>query len=127
MGEDEIIANAVEAHHGEIPEGGIYGAIVKIADTISSTRIGARMTPVDSYFARMKNLEETAMEFDGVLSAYALQAGRELRVIVEPDKVDDIEAAKMISLLSEKISQKIDHSVPVKITLIREKRFVETL
>ena len=67
------------------------------------------------------------MEFDGVLSAYALQAGRELRVIVEPDKVDDIEAAKMISLLSEKISKKIDHTVPVKIMLIREKRFVETL
>lgn len=127
QGEDEIIASAVEAHHGEIPDGGIYGAIVKIADTISSTRIGARMTPVDSYFSRMKSLEETAMEFDGVLSAYALQAGRELRVIVEPDKVDDIEAAKMISLLSEKISKKIDHTVPVKIMLIREKRFVETI
>ncbi len=127
LGEDEIIANAIEAHHNEIPDGGIYGAIVKIADTISSTRIGARMTPINSYFSRMKNLEETAMEFDGVLSAYALQAGRELRVIVEPDKIDDIEAAKMISQLSERISQKIDHSVPVKITLIREKRFVETL
>ncbi|MBO7521628.1 MAG: HDIG domain-containing protein, partial [Opitutales bacterium] len=127
LGEDEIIVKAVEAHHNEIPDGGIYGAIVQIADSISSTRIGARMTPVDSYFERMKSLEEVAPSFDGVLSAYALQAGRELRVIVEPEKIDDIAAAKLAARLCEELSKKIDSSVPVKITLIRERRFVETL
>ncbi|MBR6389627.1 MAG: HDIG domain-containing protein [Opitutales bacterium] len=127
LGEDDIVVKAVEAHHNEISDGGIYGAIVHIADTISSTRIGARMTPADSYFERMKTLEDVAMGFDGVLSAYALQAGRELRVIVEPEKIDDIAAAKMAVQLREKLAQKIDSSVAVKITLIRERRFVETL
>ncbi|MBR4597825.1 MAG: HDIG domain-containing protein [Opitutales bacterium] len=127
LGEDDIVVRAVEAHHNEISDGGIYGAIVQIADSISSTRIGARMTPVDSYFERMKSLEEVATSFDGVMGAYALQAGRELRVIVEPEKIDDVAAAKLAVRLREALSQKIDHSVPVKITLIRERRFVETL
>lgn len=121
-GEDEIVALAVESHHNEVA-GGLYGAIVRIADTISATRPGARMEPVDGYFTRIKTLEETAKSFDGVLSAYALQAGRELRVIVEPEKVDDENAAILLSQIKEKLSEKIDGTVAVKITLIRERRF----
>lgn len=121
-GEDEIVALAVEAHHDEVA-GGLYGAIVKIADTISATRPGARMEPVDGYFTRIKTLEDTAKSFEGVLSAYALQAGRELRVMVEPEKVDDELAAILLARIKEKISEKIDRTVPVKITLIRERRF----
>ena len=113
---------AVEGHHDEVA-GGIYGAIVKIADTISATRPGARMEPVDGYFTRMKTLEDTAKSFEGVLSAYALQAGRELRVIVEPEKVDDESAVILLAKIKDKISEKIDRTVPVKITLIRERRF----
>ena len=121
-GEDEIVVRAVEGHHDEVA-GGIYGAIVKIADTISATRPGARMEPVDGYFTRMKTLEDTAKSFEGVLSAYALQAGRELRVIVEPEKVDDESAVILLAKIKDKISEKIDRTVPVKITLIRERRF----
>ncbi len=125
-GENDLVVRAVEGHHNEI-SGGLYGAIVQIADAISSTRIGARMTPSDGYFTRMKTLEGTAASFDGVLSAYALQAGRELRVIVEPETVDDAQAAKLAAMIRDSLSEKLDNSVPVKITLIRERRFVETL
>lgn len=121
-GEDEIVVNAVESHHNEVA-GGIYGAIVRIADTISASRPGARMEPVDGYFSRIKTLEETAKSFDGVLSAYALQAGRELRVIVEPEKIDDESAPILLAKIKEQISDKVETTVPVKITLIRERRF----
>ena len=125
-GESEIVAAAVGEHHDGFCRGGIYSAIVRIADSISATRPGARMVPADGYFQRVKSLEDIAMSFPGVISAYALQSGRELRIIVEPDTVDDALAKIISSKVRERVLEELDTSVPVKITLIREKRFVET-
>lgn len=125
-GEHEFIARAVEVHHDTSLNVDLYGAILKIADSISSTRAGARMEPAESYFTRVKKLEEIARTFDGVISAYAIQSGRELRVIVEPDQVDDAHAAILAYKIKEEIANSIDSSVSVRITLIREKRFIES-
>ena len=125
-GESDCLVNAVRTHHDSDVPVDIYAAIVRIADTISSTRPGVRMVPADGYFQRVKTLEEIALSFAGVVSAYALQSGRELRVIVEPDTVDDALAKIISSKVRERILETLDTSVPVKITLIREKRFTET-
>lgn len=120
--ESPILIEAVENHHNENSISNVYGAIIKIADAISATRIGARMTPADSYVQRVKTLEEIALSFEGVVSAYALQAGRELRIIVEPDTVDDAKALLIATEVKDKILASLDNSLPVKLTLIREKR-----
>ncbi len=125
-GESDAVVEAVLKHHCEGADISIYAAIVKTADAISSTRLGARMAPAEGYFQRVKSLEDIALSFEGVVSAYALAAGKELRIIVEPDTVDDIAAKLIASSVREKIQESLDTSVPIKITLIREKRFTET-
>ena len=125
-GESFVVVNAVESHHGEVPAESIYSTIVQIADSISATRVGARMEAAEGYITRVKTLENIALEFAGVANAYVLQAGRELRVIVSPEEVDDIRAGDLISKIRDKIEKKISNSIPVKITLIRERRWVET-
>lgn len=125
-GESKIVVNAVESHHGEVPAESVYAIIVQIADSISATRVGARMEAVDGYIKRIKTLESLAREFDGVANAYVLQAGRELRVIVSPELVDDVRACELVSKIREKIESTITNSIPVKITLIRERRWTET-
>ncbi len=125
-GESHIVVNAVEAHHGEVPAESVYSTIVQIADSISATRVGARMEATDGYIRRVKTLESIAQSFNGVASAYVLQAGRELRVIVSPDVVDDVLAREIISKIREQIETAVSNSLPVKITLIREKRWTET-
>lgn len=124
-GESHIVVNAVQSHHGDVPAESIYSSIVQIADSISATRLGARMEATDGYIRRVKTLESIAQSFDGVASAYVLQAGRELRVIVAPDVVDDVQAQEIISNIREQIEAKVSNSIPVKITLIREKRWIE--
>ena len=124
-GESEIVANAVEAHHAEVPSKSIYATILCIADSLSATRPGARMEATEGYIRRIKSLENIALEFEGVASAYVLQAGRELRVIVSPDSVSDVEAHDIARKIREKIESTTDNSIGVKITLIREQRFTE--
>ncbi len=124
-GESALVANAVEAHHGEVPASSIYAVILTIADTISATRPGARMEAAEGYIRRIKMLEAAAMSFEGVANAYVLQAGRELRVIVSPDAVSDVVAHDLAKKIRAKIEESVDHSIPIKITLIREQRFSE--
>ena len=124
-GESFVVVNAVESHHGEVPAESIYSTVVQIADSISATRVGARMEASEGYIRRVKTLENIAQEFEGVSSAYVLQAGRELRVIVSPEAVSDIQAQEIISKIRQKIEEKMANSIPVKITLIRERRWVE--
>ncbi len=125
-GESELVANAVESHHGEVRASSIYAVILTIADAISATRPGARMETTEGYIRRVKSLEDAAMSFEGVVSAYVLQAGRELRVIVRPDTVSDITAHDLAKKIRSKIEDSVKHSIPIKVTLIREQRFSET-
>ena len=124
-GESEIVANAVEAHHGEVPAKSIYATILCVADTLSATRPGARMEATEGYIRRIKTLETLALDFDGVAGAYVLQAGRELRVVVSPDAVSDVEAHEIARNIKRKIEETVDNSLAVKITIIREQRFTE--
>ena len=120
-----VVVNAVESHHGEVPAESIYSTVIQIADTISATRVGARMEAVDGYISRVKTLEKIAMDFAGVSNAYVLQAGRELRVIVSPEAIDDVQAGDLIEKIRETIEKKTSNSIPVRITLIRQRRWTD--
>ncbi len=122
-GESPPVVNAVGAHHGEIEKNGIYATIVQIADSVSSSRPGARMDSSDGYIQRMKSLEEIARGFEGVSNAYAIQAGRELRVIVSPEVLNEVETAELLAKIRSEIEKSVNSSVPIKITVIREQRF----
>ncbi len=124
-GESDTVVNAVEAHHGEVPPSSIYATIVRVADSLSATRPGARMEATEGYIRRIKMLEKTALDFEGVSGAYVLHAGRELRVIVSPDAVSDVEAQEIAGKIKRKIEENTDNSLSVKITLVREQRFTE--
>ncbi|MBN2068863.1 MAG: ribonuclease Y [Opitutales bacterium] len=125
LGESTVVVNAVAAHHEEIPEESPYAALVKIADTISAVRPGARAESIDSYIQRVRNLEELACSMDGVQEAYAIQAGREIRVIVKPDELDDTGTRQMARALRRKIEDELQYPGTIKITVIRECRVVE--
>ena len=102
----------------------LLSPIIQVADAISGARPGARRQVVESYMQRLKDLEATALNFDGVEKAYAIQAGRELRVIVESDKVDDAKAAELSFLISDKIQNEMTYPGQVRVTVIRETRAV---
>lgn len=125
-GESFVVVNAVESHHDEVPAESIYATVVRIADSISATRVGARMEATEGCIRRVKSLEALAAGFEGVASAYVLQAGKELRVIVSPEVVDDVRAQDMIAKIRDKIDATISSSIPIKITLVRERRWTET-
>lgn len=124
-GESGTVANAVEAHHSEVEARSIYALIVQAADALSATRRGARMEAMEGYIKRVRSLEGIALSFEGVSNAYVIQAGRELRVMVSPDAVGDIEAREIARKIREKVEQSVDSAFPVKVTLVRERRYVE--
>ena len=120
--EHEVIINAVGAHHDEIEMNNIISPIVQACDAISGARPGARREILESYLKRINELEELAMAYEGVSKAYALQAGRELRVIVESEKVTDQYADDLAFMISQKIQDEMQYPGQVKVTVIREKR-----
>ncbi len=122
--ESAIVCNAVGAHHDEVEMNNIISPIVQACDAISGARPGARREILESYLKRIGELEDLAMEYDGVQKAYALQAGRELRVIVESDKVTDDFADDLSFMISQKIQDEMQYPGQVKVTVIREKRAV---
>lgn len=122
--ENPIICNAVGAHHDEIEMNNIISPIVQACDAISGARPGARREILESYLKRIGELEELAMAHDGVQKAYAMQAGRELRVIVESDKVTDQYADDLSFMISQKIQDEMQYPGQIKVTVIREKRAV---
>lgn len=124
FGEKDEVCNAIGAHHDEIEMKFLLSPIVQVCDAISGARPGARRQVLDSYIERLKNLEEIALDFDGVQKAYAIQAGRELRVIVESEKVDDDIASKLSFDISQKIQTDMTYPGQVKVTVIRETRAV---
>lgn len=121
-GEHAVIINAVGAHHDEIEMNNIISPIVQACDAISGARPGARREILESYLKRIGELEELAMSYDGVQKAFAMQAGRELRVIVEAEKVTDEFADELAFIISKKIETEMQYPGQVKVTVIREKR-----
>ncbi len=124
-GEDPIIVNAIAAHHEEVPFISIYSPIVMIADTISASRPGARRETFSAYIKRLEKLEEICHAFEGVKKAYALQAGREVRIIVEEDFLDDEKAAMLARDIARKIEKEMAFPGQIKVNVIREKRAIE--
>lgn len=123
-GEKAEVCNAIGAHHDEIEMTSLLSPIVQVCDAISGARPGARRQVLDSYIQRLKDLEDAAFTFQGVKKAYAIQAGRELRVIVESEKVSDDKAAELSFNLSQKIQTDMTYPGQVKVTVIRETRAV---
>ena len=123
-GEKPDVLNAIGAHHDEIEMTTLISPIVQVCDAVSGARPGARREIVEAYVKRIKDLESLAMSFDGVASAYAIQAGRELRVMVESDRVSDNKAEELSFKISEKIQTEMTYPGQVRITVIREKRSV---
>ncbi|AQX06334.1 ribonuclease Y [Elizabethkingia meningoseptica] len=124
FGENPEVVNAIGAHHDEIEMTSLLSPIIQVADAISGARPGARRQVLESYMQRLKDLEAAALSFDGVSSAYAIQAGRELRVMVESGKVNDDVAAQLSYDISEKIQNELTYPGQVKVTVIRETRAV---
>jgi len=123
-GEPPEVVNAIGAHHDEIEMTSLYAPIVQVCDAISGARPGARRQVLESYIKRLKDLEELAFSFEGVKKAYAIQAGRELRIIVESDKVDDEKAKQLSYEIAQKIQNEMTYPGQIKITVIRETRTV---
>jgi ribonuclease Y len=123
--EPEAVLNAALAHHGDQPATTPYTPIVTAADAISASRPGARRESLERYVKRLKDLEDVAMGFDGVRQAYAIQAGREVRVIVDAKMIDDRVSAKIARDIAKKIETEMQYPGEIKVTLIREVRSVE--
>jgi ribonuclease Y len=123
-GEKQDVCNAIGAHHDEIEMTSLLSPIIQVCDAISGARPGARRQVLDSYVQRLKDLEKIAYDFNGVNKAYAIQAGRELRVFVESEKVTDDHAARLSFEISQKIQTDMTYPGQVKVTVIRETRVV---
>ena len=123
-GEKKEVCNAIGAHHDEIEMTSLFSPIVQVCDAISGARPGARRQVLDSYVQRLKDLENIAYDFNGVNKAYTIQAGRELRVIVESEKVSDDQSAELSFQISQKIQTEMTYPGQVKVTVIRETRAV---
>ncbi len=122
--ESAEVCNAIGAHHDEIEMTSMISPIVQACDAISGSRPGARREIMESYIQRLKDLEELALNFDGVQKCYAIQAGRELRVIVDADNVSDEKSDLLSFEISQKIEKDMQYPGQIKVTVIREKRAV---
>ena len=122
LGEAPEICHAIEAHHGEVEQRTIEAVITQTADAISGARPGARRETLETYVKRLERLESIAMEFDGVEKVYAMQAGREVRVMVKPENVDDLQAEVIARDIAKKVEEELQYPGQIRITVIRELR-----
>jgi ribonucrease Y len=126
QGEPPAVVNAVAAHHEEVPAETLYAGLLLVADTLSAIRPGARTETQGSYLLRLERLEQLACGLEGVQEAYAIQAGREIRVIVSPNEIDDEDARRLARTIRTKIEEELQYPSVIKVTVIREQRFTET-
>lgn len=124
-GVNEWIVNAIASHHHEVEQESVEAIIVEAADAISGARPGARRESLDTYIKRVKMLEELANGFDGVEASYALQAGREVRIIVRPDRIDDLASMRLARDIAKKIEETMQYPGQIKVQVIRETRSIE--
>ena len=123
--ESPIIINAVESHHGDVEPESLIACLVQAADTISAARPGARRETLETYTNRLKQLEEIANQFKGVDKSFAIQAGREIRVMVVPDQVSDADMVLLARDISKQIEAELEYPGQIKVNMIRESRAVD--
>ena len=123
--EDKVVINAIASHHGDTEAKSVIAVITQIADTLSAARPGARNDSMENYIKRLEQLEEIGNSFNGVEKTYAMQAGREVRVIVKPDEVDDLTSFKVARDIKDKIEAEMQYPGTIKITVVRETRAEE--
>ena len=123
--ESPIIINAVEAHHGDVEPESLIACIVQAADTISAARPGARRETLETYSNRLKQLEDISNGFKGVEKSFAIQAGREIRVMVVPEQVSDADMVLMARDISKKIEAEMEYPGQIKVNVIRESRVTD--
>ena len=125
FGEKEEIIHAIEAHHDDVVANSIEAVLVKLADTISAGRPGSRRDTLEIYIKRLKKLEEIASSYKGIKQSYAVQAGREVRVVVQPDQFDDAASLKLARDIAKRIEDELDYPGQIRVTVVRELRTVE--
>jgi ribonuclease Y len=124
-GEAAVVINSVAAHHNDVEQEGPYAVLASAADAITASRPGARSETTEIYLKRLEKLEEIASGFRGVEKSYAIQAGRELRVIIQPSKIDDNEAMQMARNIAKQVEENLEYPGQIKVTVVRETRCVE--
>ena len=123
--ENPLVINAVEAHHEDVEPQTLEAVLVQAADAISASRPGARRETLEAYIKRLEKLEEIADSFDGVDKSYAIQAGREVRIIVKPEKVSEAEMTIMARDIAKRVEEEMDYPGQIKVNVIRESRAIE--
>ena len=123
--EDPVVLNAIMSHHGDCAQTSIISALVQIADSISSSRPGARNDSLENYIKRLEQLEEIANAHDGIDKTYAVQAGRELRVVVKPEQIDELGSVTLARTIKDEIEEKLQYPGTIKVIIIRETRAIE--
>lgn len=123
--ENDLVINAVEAHHGDVEPKTLEAVLVQAADAISASRPGARRETLEAYIKRLQNLEEIANSFEGVDKSYAIQAGREVRIMVKPEKISDADMTVLARDIAKKVESDMEYPGQIKVNLIRESRTIE--
>ncbi len=124
-GEKEEVVHAIEAHHDDVTANSIEAVLVKLADAISAGRPGSRRDTLEIYIKRLQKLEEIALSYEGIKQSFAVQAGREIRVIVQPDKFDDVASARLARDIAKRIEEELDYPGQIRVTVVREIRTTE--
>ena len=123
--ENDVVVNAIASHHGDTESTSVISTLVQIADALSASRPGARNDSLENYIKRLEQLENMTLDIKGIEKSYALQAGRELRILVKPEEVDDLTSHKIAREIKEKIEKEMQYPGTIKVTVIRETRVTE--
>ena len=123
--ENDLVINAVQAHHGDVEPQTIEAVLVQAADAISASRPGARRETLENYIKRLESLENIADSFEGVEKSFAIQAGREIRIIVKPEKISDDQMVIMARDIAKKVENEMEYPGQIKVNLVRETRVVD--